>query len=97
MTASWEKVWHSNPRIGFLAHARYLSGELAAGQIIPAKSAEISRLIFNDRLDAVVTIIFATMALIVFLESGRHWCLYAFGGRSPILNEAPVVFSNREP
>jgi carbon starvation protein len=97
MTASWQKIWHSDPRIGFLAHVRYLSDELAAGQIIPARSAEISRLIFNDRVDAVVTIIFATMALVVFLESSRHWCLYAIGARSPILNEAPIVFSNREP
>ena len=47
-TAAWHKIFNPNPRIGFLAHAQQLAN--AAVQ-----APGTSRLIFNDRLDAVVT------------------------------------------
>src|ERR1700736_5943753 len=46
-TASWQKMFNPNPRIGFLAHARQLASSAAS-------SHDVSRLIFNDRLDAAV-------------------------------------------
>jgi len=94
MTASWQKIWHSNPRIGFLAHAQFLTEEIASGRVPVAKVSETHRLIFNDRLDAGVTLLFATMALVIFIESGRHWYLYAFGRRERVLNEAPIQLSH---
>ncbi|HZQ23187.1 MAG TPA: carbon starvation CstA family protein [Terriglobales bacterium] len=93
MTASYQKVWHPNPRIGFLAHATTLVRLVDAGQVPAAKIAETQRLIFNDRLDAAVTIVFAAMALLIFLESARHWLLLRLGRRARVLNEAPVVLS----
>ena len=47
-TASWQKMFDPNPRIGFLAHARQLV------RAFP-QAPGVSRLIFNDRLDALVT------------------------------------------
>jgi carbon starvation protein len=38
LTASTEKIWHPDLRLGFLAHARYLSGQLAAGSIEVARA-----------------------------------------------------------
>jgi carbon starvation protein len=96
MTASYQKVWHANPRIGFLSHAALLVHNLASGQVPAAKIVETQRLIFNDRLDAAVTIVFAGMALLIFLESARHWLLYALGRRVRALNEAPIVLSQLE-
>ncbi len=93
MTASGQKIFHSNPRIGFLAHARSLVEQLAAGTVPAAKIAETQRLIFNDRLDAMVTIVFATLVLLILFESGRHWWLYIFGQRKPVLSEAPMELS----
>jgi len=93
MTASWQKVFHSNPRIGFLAHARLLGEQLAQGAIPEAKVVETQRLIFNDRLDAVVTMVFAMLVLLILAESGRHWWLYVFGRKQPVLNEAPMELS----
>jgi hypothetical protein len=69
---------------------------LASGQVPAAKIVETQRLIFNDRLDAAVTIVFAGMALLIFLESARHWLLYALGRRVRALNEAPIVLSQLE-
>ena len=93
MTASWQKLFQPNPRIGFLAHARALSEQLAAGAIPAARIAETQRLLFNDRLDAVVTGVFAALVLLILLESARNWWLYALGRKQPVLTEAPVVLS----
>ncbi len=93
MTASVQKIWNADPRIGFLAHARLLVGELAAGHVPAAQVTATERLIFNDRLDAVVTMVFASLVLLVLAESGRQWWLYAFGGKKPVLSEAPMQLS----
>jgi carbon starvation protein len=93
MTASYQKIFHPNPRIGFLAHAQSLAAELAAGTIAPEKITETQRLIFNDRLDAVVTGIFAALVVVILIESGRHWWMYALGRREPVLQEAPMQLS----
>jgi carbon starvation protein len=96
MTASVQKIWHPNPRIGFLAHARSLADQLAAGAISPDKIVETQRLIFNDRLDAVVTFVFAALVVVILVESGRHWWLYTSGRRKPVLTEAPMKLSRLE-
>ncbi|MGO8736549.1 MAG: carbon starvation CstA family protein [Terriglobia bacterium] len=93
LTASAQKVFHPNPRIGFLSHARQLGMQLAEGKIPAAQIAESHRQIFNDRLDAVVTGVFASLVLLILVEAGRHWWLYARGRRKPVLNEAPMVVS----
>jgi carbon starvation protein len=57
LTAAWQKIFHDNPAIGFLAHAEKFGTSLSAGQILaPAKSmADMSRIVFNDYLNATMT------------------------------------------
>jgi len=93
MTASVQKIWHPNPRVGFLAHARFLADQVSAGMVSPDKIGETQRLIFNDRLDAAVTFIFAALVVVILIESGRHWWLYISGRKKPVLNEAPLQLS----
>jgi len=93
MTASVEKIAHPDPRIGFLAHARLLSGRIATQSIPVAQVAETQRLIFNDRLDAAVTAVFAALVLLIVIESARHCWLYALRRKEPSLNEAPMELS----
>jgi len=54
VTAGLEKVFSSNPAVGFMSHAARFGNAVAANQVLaPAKSlAEMSRVIFNDYLDA---------------------------------------------
>ncbi len=54
VTAGLEKVFDSNPAVGFIAHALKFGSAVAANQVLaPAKSlAEMNRVIFNDYLDA---------------------------------------------
>ena len=84
-TASWEKIFAANPRVGFLAQAR----ALAAG---PASGAA-SRLIFNNRLDAAVTGMLVAMVTMVLLESLRQWIGILSGAREARVRESPFVLS----
>ncbi|MGB7589919.1 MAG: carbon starvation CstA family protein, partial [Terriglobia bacterium] len=77
LTASAEKVFHPDPSIGFLSHARHLGKQLAEAKIPAAQIAASQRQIFNDRLDAVVTGVFASLVLLILAEAGRQWWLYA--------------------
>jgi carbon starvation protein len=81
-TASWHKILDSSPRIGFLAHARQLAA--AGGN---------PRLIFNDRLDAVVTSALVVMVAMILIESA--WvCWRVVSGRQPAATrEAPLVMT----
>ena len=63
MTASYQKIFAENPRVGFLSHARALAAQVASGAIPASQAAATSRLIFNDRLDAAVTGIFAVLVV----------------------------------
>ncbi len=82
--ASWEKIFDPNPRIGFLAHARQLASAAA-----PAPG--VSRLIFNDRLDAVVTGVLIVMVALILLESLFLWWGVVAGRREARVKESPFV------
>ena len=79
-TASWQKMFDHDPRIGFLAHARQLAG-----------SGGNARLIFNDRLDAAVTGMLIIMVGLILLESAVLWIRVLSGRREPGVKEAPFV------
>jgi len=82
-TASWQKMFDPNPRVGFLAQAQ----ALATG---PATSVT-GRLIFNNRLDAAVTGVLVVMVTLVLVESGRQWWGILRGTREAPVKEAPFV------
>jgi len=85
-TASWQKMFDPNPRIGFLAHARQLSSSAAP-------SHEVSRLIFNDRLDAAVTGLLMFLVALILLESALLWFRVLSGRRTAEIREAPFVMT----
>jgi len=93
MTASYQKIWDPDPGLGFLSHARSLADQLAAGSIPAAQVLMTQKLIFNDRLDAAVTFVFAALVFVILVESGRNWWLYATGRKRVALRESPVELS----
>ena len=91
MTASFQKIFSSNPRIGFLSFANALSAQLAAGKIPTANIVETQRVIFNQRLDAVVTAVLAGMILFLLGEALMQWHAILGRGKEPVLHETPYV------
>jgi carbon starvation protein len=67
LTAGLEKAFSPNPKVGFLSHAEKFGQALSAQQVLaPAKSlAEMSRIIFNDYLDAAMAILAVAIVLTV--------------------------------
>ncbi len=91
MTASYQKIFSANPRIGFLSYANILAGQIAAGKIPADKLADTQRLIFNQRMDAGVTAALAVMILVLIVEALFQWYrLLAHRGEHP-LHEIPYV------
>ena len=84
-TASYQKVFNPNPRIGFLSHASQLA---ASG-----KGGDVARLIFNDRLDAGVTIVLVVLVVMVLAESLMEWVRVVSGRKAARLTEVPFVQS----
>jgi carbon starvation protein len=92
-TAGLEKIFSSQPRIGFLAHAASLENAIAAGKISAAKPAETRAVIFNERLDAAVCGIFLLLVSIIVIDSMRVWLGLLRGTRVAVSSEAPFILS----
>jgi len=69
VTAGLEKVFSPDTKVGFLSHAEKFSHALASEQVLaPAKSlGEMSRIIFNDRLDAVLAALAVGIVIVVVI------------------------------
>jgi carbon starvation protein len=84
LTAGWQKVFAADPRLGFLAHARAMA---------TSSSSDAARLIFNDRLDAVLALAFMSVVVVVIAASAREWWLVLSKRKAARVNEAPYVES----
>jgi len=91
MTASFQKIFSANTRIGFLSLAQSLAAQMAAGKIPVAKIADTRRIIFNQRLDAVVTAALALMILVLIVEALVQWYLLLTKRKAATLHETPYV------
>jgi carbon starvation protein len=91
MTASWQKAFHPDPRIGFLAQARAIELRIETGQVPAEKVDESRRVAFNNKLDAGVTLVFAGLILLLLLEAGLEWFRILTGRRPAATHEAPYV------
>jgi carbon starvation protein len=88
LTAGWQKVFAADPRLGFLSHAAMVADQVAAGTTTATLGA---RLIFNDRLDAVLTVTFMIITVLVLLSSAREWMLIVTRRKPAVGRESPFV------
>jgi len=88
LTAGWQKIFASDPRLGFLSHARTTLGQVASGALDPVKGA---RLVFNDRLDAVVAATFMGVTVVLVGACVREWTLILARRKAPVARESPFV------
>jgi carbon starvation protein len=90
LTAGLEKIFHSDPRIGFLALAHKFSTAAAQGTVLaPAKSvAEMQRVAFNNYLDAFVCGFFVLLVLAMCVFAIKT-CMQALRQARPTSIEIP--------
>ncbi|HYD95872.1 MAG TPA: carbon starvation CstA family protein [Noviherbaspirillum sp.] len=90
LTAGWQKVFHDDPKIGFLAHAERYSAALDKGELLaPAKTtAQMQQIVFNDYVDAGLAAMFMLVVISV-LVFGIRTILAARAAPRPSANETP--------
>ena len=90
LTAGWQKIFSADPKVGFLAHAARYADALAQGKLLaPAKAPEaMSRIVFNDRLDAALCALFMFVVVSVLVYGVRS-ALAARAANRPTAVETP--------
>jgi carbon starvation protein len=89
LTAAWQKIFSTSPRIGFLAQVTALQAA--------THTAATDTLIFNARLDAAVCAILASLVIVIVLDSIRVWMEITFARSERRVNESPFVPSTLRP
>jgi carbon starvation protein len=91
LTASYQKIFHEDTRIGFLAQAAALQTALEAGKVPAERVKATEQLIFNNQLDAGLTALFVGLLLLLLLEALLEWTRILRGRAEPVLHETPHV------
>ncbi|HWC59127.1 MAG TPA: carbon starvation CstA family protein [Verrucomicrobiae bacterium] len=105
MTAGVQKIWSSDPRIGFLAQAKIQSANIAhahhaftsASDSTATQKAEKDfqvslRLYANNLIDAGVAGFFLVLISLIFLMSVREWILLLARKKAADLRETPPTW-----
>jgi carbon starvation protein len=93
LTASYQKVFSSNPKLGFFAQRDRYQDALDQGQVLaPATDeAAMRSIVTNSTVDGVLAALFAVLIIIVILDASRVW-VKAIRAREPLPStEAPAV------
>jgi carbon starvation protein len=91
LTASWQKIFHEDPRIGFFAQRSAAQEALANEEPFTGTStlAQTEQIITNATVDGILSIIFALAIIIVIADAARVWVGLIWGSKEPDLQEAP--------
>ena len=88
-TAALEKLFSQDIRVGFYAAANDLSAKLASGLLPADKAAVAPQLIFNQHLDAWITVFFLLVLWVVVLDMLVVLLRFRLGKQHPPSTEAP--------
>jgi carbon starvation protein len=88
MTAGWQKLFHENPKIGFLAHAQKYQTAFEKGELLaPAKMVgQMQQIIFNDYVDAGLCVLFMLVVVSISIYAVMA-CFEAKYSKHPTTNE----------
>lgn len=95
LTASWQKVFSSDPRVGFFQQRSNYQDAIDAGKILPpAKSMDdMHTVVTNSTVDGVLSAALALLIVVVVLDALRVCVKHVRNPRSSKLSEAPYVES----
>ena len=93
MTAGYQKIFAADPKLGFLAHARWIESFVAAGNLPPGVKSvgDTGRMLFNDRLDAGVAGFFMVAVIVILTASIREWLAVINGKKAAVSSEVPFT------
>jgi carbon starvation protein len=96
LTASWQKIFSSDPAIGFFAQRAAAAQSIESGKLndtllaLKAESIEDAhQILVNTTVDGVLSILFALMIIIVIADASRVWLGLIRGSKEPEMSEVP--------
>ncbi len=95
MTAGWQKIFHENPKIGFLAQANRFSDAIARGEILkPAKTLEeMQTIVMSNQINAALCGFFMIVAIVMVIAA-IGIVRRALASPTPTAQEAPAVYAD---
>jgi len=75
LTASWQKVFSGDPRLGFFTQRANFQDALADGRVLPpAKNLDdMQQVVTNATVDGILAAIFALLVVAVIVDAARVW------------------------
>ena len=95
-TAAYQKIFSDDIRVGFFAAANDLSNKLASGVLPADKAAVAPQLIFNQHLDAYLTMFFVAVLWVVLVDMMLICGRYLKGKSVLPLSEVPHIETQLE-
>ncbi|MDO0936201.1 carbon starvation CstA family protein [Streptomyces sp. DG2A-72] len=95
LTASWQKVFSSDPKVGFFKQRQVFQDAIDRGEVLaPAKSMDDMRtVVINSTVDGVLTAILAILIVVVIVDATRVCVRHIRRPALSTLSEAPYVES----
>jgi carbon starvation protein len=95
LTASYQKVFSSNPKIGFFEQRSTFQAAIDDGKVLPpAKNVgDMHQVVTNSTVDGILAALFAAMIIIVLLDSARIWYTVLVAKKRLETTETPFVES----
>ncbi|MFG1669553.1 carbon starvation CstA family protein [Streptomyces sp. Y7] len=95
LTASWQKVFSSDPKVGFLKQRQVFQDAIDRGEVLPpAKSMDdMHTVVTNSTVDGVLTAVLAILIVVVIADATRVCVRHIRRPALSTLSEAPYVES----
>jgi carbon starvation protein len=95
LTASWQKVFSGDPKLGFFTQRARYADALDQGKVLaPAKNLDdMQAVVTNSTVDGILAALFAILIVIVIVDAVRIWLQVLSRGRLAPLHEAPYAES----
>jgi carbon starvation protein len=92
LTASWQKVFSDNPKLGFFAQRDAFQEALDKGDVLPpAKDiGDMEQIVTNSTVDGVLAAFFALLIILIIADAVRVWIGIIRGRRPLETTEVPA-------
>jgi carbon starvation protein len=95
LTASWQKVFSSDPKVGFFKQRSVFQDAIDRGEVLPpAKTMDdMHTVVTNSTVDGVLSAVLALLIIVVIVDAGRVCVRHLRRPALSTLSEAPYVES----
>ncbi len=98
LTASYHKIFSTDPKLGFFAQASAFRESLNNGETMAPTTTldQMQSVVTNSTVNGIASIIFAIAIIVVLLDAARVWYGIIWGRKEPELHESPYEPSEIE-